>query len=183
MPVSPNIALLYPRLASLSEAALQARVDAATAWIIKTIGRDLTSGSKTQTFSGRNRPVLWLRNTPVTAITSVTVNGVVLAPSDYSFEPNGKLTRLNRGFVTQMPGWEPGAGNIVVVHTTSGIPSIAQDDMIGAVCVWMEDLARVTGLVSSERIGDYSVVANTAFSARVPASVMAKLSPYCSMVS
>lgn len=183
MPVSPNIALLYPRLASLSEAALQARVDAATAWITKTIGRDLTSGSKTQTFSGRNRPVLWLRNTPVTAVTSVTVNGVVLASSDFTWEPSGKLTRCNRGFVTQMPGWEPGAGNIVVVHTTSGIPSIAQDDMIGAVAAWMEDVARITGIVSSERIGNYQYVANTAFSSRVPASVMAKLAPYSSMVS
>lgn len=183
MPVPSNITALYPRLASLSEAALQVHYDAATEWVKKTLGRDLTSGSKTQTLSGRNRPVLWLKNTPVTGVTSVTVNGSVLASSDYHWEPSGKLTRATRGFITQMRGWDPGAGNIVVVYTSGGIPQIAQDDIIGAVMAWMTDAARISGIASSERIGNYQYVANTAFSSRVPAMVMSKLSPYVSMVS
>lgn len=183
MAVPTNIPLLYPRLASLSEAALQASYDAATEWVKKTLGRDLNSGSKTQTLSGRNRPVLWLKNTPVTAITSVTVNGTVLASSDYRWEPSGKVTRATQGFISQMQGWDPGAGNIVIVYTSSGIPQIAQDDIIGSVMAWMQDAARISGLASSERIGNYQYVANTAFASRIPASVMSKMSPYVSMVS
>lgn len=183
MPVSPNIALLYPRLASLSEAALEARVNLAQEWIKQTIGRDLDSGSKTERLSGRNRPVLWLKNTPVASITSVTLDGSVLASSDYVFTTSGKLTRSRQGFVSQMCGWEPGVENVVVVYQSSGIPSIALDDMTGAVASWMLDVARVSGVLSSERIGNYQFVANTAFNTRIPPSVMAKLSPYMRVVS
>ena len=183
MPVSPNVALLYPRLASLSEAALEARVDAATQWLKTMLDRDLDAGEKTETLSGRNRPVLWLKNTPVTEVTSVTVNGRVLASSDYHVTAGGALTRRQSGFVSQMLGWEPGSGNIVVVYESSGIPAIALDDMVGAVASWMLDASKVSGLVSSERIGNYQYVANTAFNSQIPNSVQAKIAPYRRILS
>jgi hypothetical protein len=183
MAVSPTIKLLYPVLASLPDATLEARVDVATEWVKRALSRDLSSGTKTERISGRNHPTIWLRNTPVVSVESITVDGRELAASEYAWTADGRVTRAWKGFVRHMPGWNPGVENIVVEFESGGIPQVIQDDIIGAVTAWFLDSAEISSVVSSERIGDYQYVANTAFGAKVPSSVMSKLMPHMRKVS
>lgn len=65
--------------------------------------------SFTQTLSGRGERSLLLSRRPVISVTSVTVDGVALASTDYSVTPHGVLTRT-------AGRWPSGVDNIVVVY-------------------------------------------------------------------
>jgi hypothetical protein len=56
------------------------------------VGRPLEDGPRSELFDGY-RWVLFLRNWPVTAITTVTEAGVALTATDYLLYPNGKVIR------------------------------------------------------------------------------------------
>lgn len=61
-------------------------------------GRPLESDSYVETYDPPNGTALWLRHTPVTAITSVTEDGTVLTVADdYYFNPFGRVQRVSAG--------------------------------------------------------------------------------------
>ena len=181
MPVSTSVTDLFPSLAQLSPGQFQALATAAESWITRTIGRDLVEGSKTQTFTGRNQPILRLANTPVSSIQSIYVHGVLKPSTDYSFSSNGQIFKGGYGFSEHMQGWEVGVQNIVVNYTSSGISQYEQDLLIGTVMNWFYDQNKRSPIISSESIGDYSYSLNTAFLRGVPAQVMTLLQPYMRM--
>lgn len=101
---------------------------------------------------------VWLDLTPVTAITSVTENGIALASNQYTFYPNGKLIRRAGDYDIC---WTWKRQSIVVVYTggystypdaliyaTTSIA--ARGFMAGAASAAQDDPG-----VNLERIGDY----------------------------
>lgn len=181
MPVSTALTDLFPSLSQLSPGQFQALAMAAEWWITRTIGRDLVEGQKTQTFTGRNQPILRLSNTPVVSIQSIYVNDVLKPSTDYYFSSNGELFKSKSGFREHMQGWEVGVQNIVVNYTTSGISQYEQDLLIGSVMNWFYDQNKRSPVISSESIGDYSYSLNTASMGGIPLAVMSVLSPYIRM--
>jgi hypothetical protein len=74
------------------DATVTALIADAQALIESHVGRPLEDGPRTEVFDGY-RWVLFLRNWPVTAISTVTEAGVALTATDYLFYPNGKVIR------------------------------------------------------------------------------------------
>lgn len=71
-------------------------IEDAQATIEAEVGRTLESAERVETFDG-GTPTLFLRNIPVTGITTVVEDGTSLASTDYMFKPNGRLIRTTTG--------------------------------------------------------------------------------------
>jgi len=81
------------------DAVLTNLLSAATGLIIRYLGWDLTTQAYTQTFNGNGRDRVMLSNYPITAVSSVTIDGVAIPvagpyggsnflPQGYSFDEN-----------------------------------------------------------------------------------------------
>lgn len=178
MPVSPQVTSMYPQLASLAPGPLQALANAAEAYLVQVLGRDLTSGSKTQTFNGKNQSILWLNCTPVASVDSITTNGNAMDMTSIHWDSEGRVSRMWKGFWNQVLGWDPGITNIVVTYTSAGLDQTTQDMLIGVVMTWMLDMQGKSSTVSSESIGDYSYTMNTAFLKGLPPYISTLIQPY-----
>jgi hypothetical protein len=66
----------------------------AQALIESHVGRPLEDGPRSEIFDG-NRVALFLKFWPVTAITTVTEDAIVLTSADYMLYPNGKVIRTS----------------------------------------------------------------------------------------
>jgi hypothetical protein len=157
-------------------------VDAVSADVRRSCGRDLTngfnSGTFTEYFDGTGEETIQLSEWPVTSITSVTrryadASTETLSASTYRVDlATGVLSRIDAvrsrfpvstfGTVETDFGAEPqfesGFQNFTVVYV-GGYSTIPSD--LKMACYQLCDLARgsigMNGNVSSERIGDYSV--------------------------
>lgn len=178
MPVSPQVTSMYPQLANLAPGPLQALANAAEAYLVQALGRDLTAGSKTQTFSGKNQSILWLNCTPVASVDSITSNGNAMDMTSIHWDSEGRVSRMWKGFWNQVLGWDPGITNIVVTYTSAGLDQTTQDMLIGVVMTWMLDMQGKSSTVSSESIGDYSYTMNTAFLKGLPPYISTLIQPY-----
>lgn len=178
MPISPAVKMLFPQLASLAPGPLQALATSAETVLVKYLGREISQGSKTQTFKGENQTVLWLNSTPVTSVDSVIISGTSVDVSTMHFDSDGRLTRQYQGFQNQLLGWTPGVSNIVVTYTSAGLDQSEQDMLIGSFMVWMLDMQSKSMVVSSESIGDYSYALNTAFMRGLPPHLAILIQPY-----
>jgi len=76
------------------DATVTALIADAQALIESHVGRPLESGTRTDIFDG-GRVALFLRTWPVTEITTVTEDAVVLAVTDFKWYPNGKVIRTS----------------------------------------------------------------------------------------
>jgi hypothetical protein len=76
------------------DATVTALIADAQALIESHVGRPLESGTRTDTFDG-GRVALFLRTWPVTEVTTVTEDAVVLAVTDFKWYPNGKVIRTS----------------------------------------------------------------------------------------
>lgn len=177
MAVSPSVSNLYPNLSSLSQAQFQTLAEAATAWTIRHIGWDFTPGTKTETFSPVNEPILFLSCRPVASITSVVINGSTADPSSYNCTPNGLLTRQKIGLWNQLGGWSAGLGLVTVTYVSSGMAQPTIDLLVGAIMNWFCELGNRSPTVASERIGDYSATYQTPSEA-IPGPIIQMLYPY-----
>lgn len=92
-------------------------IEAAQAHIEAEVGRPLESASWSETFDG-GYGVLFLRGWPVTAVTSVTEDGVALTvDDDFKWYANGKLIRLASDRQT---AWRILKAQSIVVSYTGG---------------------------------------------------------------
>lgn len=116
----------------------------------------------TLTIDGHGGTKIYLPELPVTEITSVTLNGVLLTvDTDYKLGQHGILHRLN-GY------WTSGIQNITIVYS-HGYTTIPDD--INAVCVRAASRLVQSGIVSAQfngnpvvsstTLGDYSVAYNS----------------------
>lgn len=178
MAISPQVTYMYPQLANLAPGPLQALANAAETYLVQALGREISPGTKTQTFTGKNQTYLWLTATPVSAVTSVVCNNNAQDLTSLHWDSEGRLTRQNNGFWNQLLGWDPGIANIVVTYTSDGLDQNTQDMLIGAVMTWMLDMQNKSSVVSSESIGDYSYTLNTAFMKGLPPYISTLIQPY-----
>jgi hypothetical protein len=178
VPISPSVTNLYPQLAALAPGPLQALAMAAESFLVQSLGREISAGTKIQTFKGENQTILWLNCSPVTALISVVISGNSADITGLKFDSDGRLSRQYQGFQNQLSGWTPGISNIVVTYTSDGLDQTVQDMLIGAFMCWMLDMQSKSSVASSESIGDYSYVLNTAFMKGLPPFLSTLIQPY-----
>jgi len=97
----------------------QSAIDEATALVRRYCGWHVTpSAAETVTLDGSGTSTQILPSLHVTAITSVTYDGVLLTTADYSWSPIGVIEYVPRGpYFAQVCRWSTGLGKVVVVMT------------------------------------------------------------------
>ena len=191
MLLSETARLIYPGLTKLSDAQAEGLSKAAVSWIKAKYGRDITSGTKCENFTSMGEPILWLNSPPVERLLGVIVNGHDWQDYDRHVKAgrDGKLSLGSLGWGggygggyggglswNQLPGWAKGVNNISVTYRSAGLSQDEYDLYVGAVVNWWLDSNTRSYVLSSESIGDYSYVANTAFLKGVPIQVASMMS-------
>ena len=98
----------------------------AQALIESHVGRTLESASREETFDGA-RVAIFLKNWPVTAITSVSEDGTLLtADDDYKFYENGKLIRVSTSNYQIL--WRTRKPQSIVVQYVGGFLAAHNED-------------------------------------------------------
>ena len=168
-----------PTLSSRSDLAML--ISAASQAVEKHCGREFTSSSVTEYHNGDGLSRIWLRRFPVTAFSSLTVNGSAIASTDYTYNADtGELVRgdgqYDHRFASRFPH---GTKNVVAVYT-GGYATIPEA-IKQAVIITVQHLVgaiQATGLFSSESIGDYSYTFNKAFQPTIPKAAEMLLASY-----
>jgi uncharacterized phiE125 gp8 family phage protein len=110
----------YLDLAVTTKDALLGRlVSAASAWIKSWTNRDFTSGSYSQVLDGNDAAGIMLDQYPVTAVSSLTIDGVAVPSTSYTVD--GALLRLTDGTV-----FRKDVGNVLITYT-AGFVTIPAD--------------------------------------------------------
>lgn len=171
--------------ADLGTATQSALVTAASESVEAYCRRTFAAGTVTEYVDGRGTPRLWLSRRPVASVSTLTIDGGTLDnTSGDAWVLDGARGELTRGNGTGDPrhalGWPRGRRNVVVTYVGgySSIPGPVKQAAI-AMVKHMSELAAKTGLLSSESLGGYSYVLNTAFNkGDVPPGIGMMLAPY-----
>jgi hypothetical protein len=180
-----DVSALWPEFAALGTTTQNALIGAASGWVESYCRRTFEVGTVTDTLDGTGLPRLWLSRRPVIAIGTVTVNGATLDNTSgdaYTANRNtGALVRGNgQGNPRFASTWPTGFQNIGVVYT-AGFALIPEPVKTATVsmCKHLNDAVPNTGIFSSENLGGYSYVINTAFAKGGPPPAIASLlAPY-----
>ena len=109
-------AYLSPPLTTTTDDALLTRLVTAASQFIQTwLGRTIAATSYTETRNGQGGTRLFLRNRPVVSVSSVTVDGVAVAPSSGPGQP-GYLFDDNSVYLTGA-AFTRGQQNVAVAYT------------------------------------------------------------------
>lgn len=181
MQLSDSAKLIYPTLAGMSDASLKAFTAAVVEWIQQKYGRNIQGGQRCHTFSSMGEQVLFLPDTPICGVQSVEINGRDWMEFETYVDVgrDGKMTLGGSRYGikwNQLEGWSPGINNIRVTYTSQGVSQTMFDLYVGEVINWWLDANGRSVVVSSESIGDYSYVLNSAFVKGVPVRVSTILS-------
>jgi len=132
-----------PRLASLSDSAIARRIASASSAVDAFCGRSFGPGPFTETHNANGTGRVWLRNTPVVSVTSVTVglpNDLrILAANVYQFNATtGELClSWSSGIGFDPAGvsypWFYGAESVRVVYTGEAVPGAIEDVVLGLI--------------------------------------------------
>jgi hypothetical protein len=126
------------------DAIIQDIITAVSAAIRAEVGRSILSAAFTERYNGNGQARLWLRNFPVTAVTSlkvfeveVTAAADVLSPG-YLVDPDGKSIYLTPVSSAGVPGVQIGVfpwgeQNVEVAYTAGGDAVVLAD--LGDACV------------------------------------------------
>lgn len=110
-----------------------------------------------QDYRGRSGSLLFLPQLPVTAVTSVVVDGVVVPPTSYSwFGPTGELRRID-GFAWRSPSvraWAPTQVTVTHNHGYDTLPDDARSVCLTVAGRIFNNPQRT--IQQSESIGNYS---------------------------
>ena len=183
MGVSSSVVSIYPSLRSLDPSAFGALASAAESWVNRYLNRHVEAGVYTEVFSGENQPLIFLSNSPILTVNSVTIKGAggvttyTVSSNYYDWTLSGTLHIQPQGFWNQLPGWRPGVGNISVNYESAGFAQPVQDLLIGSVMNWFNDQANRSGLVMMEVVGSYTYQMRTDING-VPPSVSVLLNPF-----
>lgn len=148
-------------------------ISCASEMVISRLGYDPSSATVTEKHSGNGLPRLWLYRTPITSITSVTINGVVLDNTDsnaWTFDPATGWLVLGNGtdhldFAQSFPH---GSNNVTVVYVAG---SATIDPRIKRACLAMISwlAAQPSGAYASENDSAYSYTLADLPGGRLPA--------------
>lgn len=113
------------------------------------------------TIAGTYEPELWLPQRPVTALTSVTIDGVTLPPSSYQWSRQGRLYRTS--YDREILDWRTwgawgSSDSAVVVIYDHGYPAAdVPDDIVMIVAEMVVVRISNPEQIRSETVEDYSV--------------------------
>ena len=179
-----EVTAAWPGFAKLPADERAALISDASAAIEDYCRRSFDAGTATEVRSGNNQPRLWLRNTPVVSVASVTVNGAEYTNADGSdwtvVAATGELVRGSGLADPRFGPWFPrGTSNITVVydHGYASVPGPVRRACILAVRS-LAELAKASGVYDSESLGDYSYTRGSASQAAIPDAAKALLSRY-----
>lgn len=141
----------YLNPGSNDDTLLQQLLTAASFALANFINRDIVSQSYTDVIDGSRQRVMVLPNYPITAVASVTIDGVAVpvgsvTTSGYYFTKNSVILNgycFNKGY-----------GNVVITYTAgyTTIPYDLEQFLIGTVQYWLNDRQRA-GEVSRSMAG------------------------------
>lgn len=139
----------------------------------------------TELLNGNGLPRLWLRRRPVIVVAAITINGDPVVNTSglaWSFTPRTGELLLGSGhqdkrFSRRFPH---GRQNVAVEYW-AGYSTIPYD--VNRACIWcvkwMSEQGEVSGIYSSERIGDWNGTLNAAaFSMTLPTHIASLLADY-----
>jgi hypothetical protein len=122
-----------------TDTAVQSGIDFATKRIDDYCGTSFEAKAFTVTLDGNLDYKLWTNVLFIQTLTSVTIDGVVVANSNFSFRPEGILTRIDGAWFP----WSAYGRNVVVVGT-AGVTTTPPEDIKWAARTlarqWMLDL-------------------------------------------
>lgn len=175
----------WPGFGNLSAYEQASLLNVASQKVVNFCRRGFGQALVTETKSGKNRPRLWLDLKPVISVVSVTVNGFALDNTfnnAWYFKPaTGELGRGNGQDDLRFATWFPAGSNNVIVQYWAGYASVP-DPIIRATAwavKWLHAQGKVTGIYSSESIGDYSYSLNPeALSMTLPAHIASLCADY-----
>lgn len=99
------------------DASITARLESASAIIETYCGRTFTSATVTAEVHDGRTHTIWLRQPPVTSITTVVENTVTLTPvTDYMWYPDGRLHRLTATVPVYLTWWYPALQTVTVTY-------------------------------------------------------------------
>ena len=98
-------------------------ITAAQGHIERVAGRTIEAASHTETFDGP-ASTLWLQNTPVNSITSITVDGTALTSNDYTYTDYGRLARTVN---SRERNWSTSKQQSIVVVYNGGYMTVPND--------------------------------------------------------
>lgn len=99
------------------DAAIIAYLQSASAIIESYCGRVFTSSTVTAEVHDGRTTTIWLRQPPVTAVTTVVENAVTLAAADFLWYPDGRLVRLTETVPPGPTWWYPKLQTVTVTYT------------------------------------------------------------------
>jgi hypothetical protein len=174
-----EVAAAWSGFSSLGASEQAALVTAGSDAVEAYCDRVFTEGTFTDRIDGTNLPSVWLKATPISSVTSVTLDGAVLPVADYSLDTvTGQLWRgpWGPGDANHRHCWPSGVGNIVVVYVAgyATIPPLVKRATILAVKRLSE---ADSGGLTMERLGDYSYTLSDGGHV-VPDPAKALLRPY-----
>lgn len=177
----------WPNFGQVTASAQTRLINAASKRIDHVCRRPLGFGQQmvTETISSKNRQSLWLKTRPVITVASITVNGTALDNTyndAWTFNPDtGKLVRGDGMDDTRFTPWFPAGEQNIVVQYWAGYSPIP-DEIVTAAAFYVKYLyeqGKVSGVYSSESIGDYSYsLRETALASTVPPHILALLADY-----
>ncbi len=116
-------------------------IEAASAAIRRYCRRDFSSQEYTEEFDGDNSSALFLRQTPVTAVDAVTVNGTVLDASAFHWNARGRVAladQLDSAAILWRGRFPEGVQNVSVTYTAgyAAVPADIQSACADLVTFW-----------------------------------------------
>jgi uncharacterized phiE125 gp8 family phage protein len=100
---------------------LSSLITAASAWVENYINRSLLSASYSEEAIGRGENGFVFRNYPVTAVSSLMVDGVTVPQA---INPTDSGWRLVNSYMLRLNGWRFTPGSVVQISYTAGYASI-----------------------------------------------------------
>jgi uncharacterized phiE125 gp8 family phage protein len=175
-------------LSNVDAALLTSLLQAASAFVEHYCDRSFLSAAYTETISGKGTHVLYLRQRPVTAITSVVITDSsgateTVPASDYALRAEAARLELLPYFVGIYGTFPPGRLNVAVAYTAGYAVGSIPDDLQEAVIqvtLQMHGLSnRKDAAIASETLGTYSVsYADLASGVAVTPLIAELLNPY-----
>lgn len=154
----------WPGFANLAATRQASLIAVASDKIARHCRRGFAQEFLTEHHDGKNLPRLWLRRRPVRVVQAVTVDGDALDNTDltaWTFNPaTGELIRGSGLDDRRFPAWFPSGSRNIIVQYWAGyatVPDLVAEAAVKTVrWLWTLDQPGGTGVMQSERIGDYS---------------------------
>ncbi|HXS24484.1 MAG TPA: hypothetical protein VN719_09655 [Gemmatimonadales bacterium] len=181
-----DVTTLISRLQGLP--GLASLISTASVWIQNYTGLQFVVNSYSELHDGKSESRIWLRQTPVLSVQSVILwPNTTPQPIDntdndgWTFDPaTGELRRGNGHVNQRFEAWFPDGLQNVQVNYTAGAPSVPAPVLYATVLTvkHLADSLKMTGLLKSEDIGDYSYEMADAGDIGLPPLARVLLAPY-----